>query len=58
MKKVSIIIPTYNAAPFIEKAIDSVLAQTYKDFEIVIIDDGSSDNTEQVMQKYGNKIRY
>jgi len=58
MKKVSIIIPTYNAASFIEQAIDSVLAQTYKDFEIVIIDDGSTDNTKEVLQKYADKIRY
>jgi len=55
---VSIIIPTYNRAEYIGKAIESVLAQTYKDYEIIIVDDGSIDNTKQVLEPYMNRIRY
>lgn len=50
--KVSIIIPTYNRAKTIIKAIDSILYQTYKDYEIIIIDDGSTDNTKETIQSY------
>lgn len=56
MAKVSVIIPTYNCAKFICEAIDSVLTQTYRDFEIIVIDDGSNDNTADLLKKYGNNI--
>ena len=52
---VSIVIPTYNHAEFIGKALKSVIDQTYKDWEAIIIDNLSTDNTEQVVQKYKNK---
>lgn len=58
-EKITVVIPTYNKAEYIEQTIESVLRQTYTDWEIVIVDDCSSDNTEQVVQKYlSEKIRY
>jgi len=55
---VSIIIPTYNRSQFVTEAIDSVLAQTYKDYEIIVVDDGSTDNTSEILEPYQDKIRY
>ncbi|WP_339660434.1 glycosyltransferase family 2 protein [Croceibacter atlanticus] len=49
---VSIIIPTYNRAHLIEKTLDCVIAQTYTNWECIIVDDGSTDNTAQVLKKY------
>ena len=49
---VSIVIPTYNREDFIEEAVDSVISQTYKNWELFIVDDGSTDNTEGVVKKY------
>lgn len=58
MAKVSVIIPTYNRAHYICESIDSALAQTFKDYEIIVVDDGSTDNTREVLKKYGDKIQY
>ncbi len=49
---VSVIIPTYNCARFLPEAIESVFGQTFNDFEILIVDDGSKDNTRCVVEKY------
>jgi glycosyltransferase involved in cell wall biosynthesis len=53
----SIIIPSYNRSFIITRAIDSVLSQLFSDFELIIIDDGSTDNTKLILQDYSNDIR-
>ncbi len=61
MPKVSIILPTYNYAHYLPAALESLLAQTYKNFEVIVVDDASSDNTKQVINKFLNqsdKIKY
>ncbi len=52
---ISVIIPTYNRANFLGEAIESVLSQTYKNLEVIIIDDGSTDDTRQLIEKYTDK---
>lgn len=55
----SVVIPTYNRENIIKKAIDSVLSQSFQDFEIIIIDNGSTDNTKQFIKSYSHaKINY
>jgi glycosyltransferase involved in cell wall biosynthesis len=58
--KISIIIPVYNGSDFLREAIDSVIAQTYNNIEIIVINDGSNDKgeTEKITRSYGKKIRY
>jgi glycosyltransferase involved in cell wall biosynthesis len=57
--KVSVVIPTYNRATTVPRAIESVLAQTVTDLEVIVVDDGSSDDTEKVLgQRFGDRIRY
>ncbi len=58
--KVSVLIPSYNYAHYLDEAIQSVIDQTFTDFELVIVDNHSTDNTEEVVQKYltDSRIRY
>lgn len=56
--KVSIIIPVFNGANYLRQAIDSAIAQSYENIEILVINDGSTDNSEDIALSYGEKIRY
>ena len=55
---VSIIIPAYNAADFIEETLASVIGQSYENIELIVVDDGSNDNTRAVVESFGNKVTY
>jgi glycosyltransferase involved in cell wall biosynthesis len=54
---VSCIIPSYNRPHYVCEAVDSALAQTYEALEVIVVDDGSTDNTLEVLKKYGDKIK-
>jgi len=57
--KVSVVIPTYNRAANVQNGIKSVLAQTFSDLEVIVVDDGSSDGTDQILRDvFGDQIRY
>jgi glycosyltransferase involved in cell wall biosynthesis len=56
--RVSIVIPTYNRSTVVRRAIDSVFAQTFQDFEVVVVDDGSTDDTRGALVGYPDRLRY
>jgi glycosyltransferase involved in cell wall biosynthesis len=56
--RISVVIPVYNGEKYIDEAIESVMNQSFKISEILVVDDGSTDNTEAVCKKYGDKITY
>ena len=53
---VSVVIPTYNRAHCLRDAINSVLAQSFQDFELIVVDDGSTDDTCEVVKGYGDRV--
>ncbi|MEW6186166.1 MAG: glycosyltransferase family A protein, partial [Thermodesulfobacteriota bacterium] len=55
---VSVIIPTYNRAEFVIQAVESVFKQTFADFELILVDDGSSDETRAALEPYSDCITY
>lgn len=55
--KISVIIPVYNRAHCVKRAVDSVLAQTFKDIEVIVVDDGSQDGSANILKTYGDAIR-
>ncbi|MBR6133260.1 MAG: glycosyltransferase [Bacilli bacterium] len=58
LKKVSIIIPVYNGENYVREAIDSALSQTYGNCEVIVVNDGSIDGTDEICKSYGDKIMY
>jgi glycosyltransferase involved in cell wall biosynthesis len=56
--RISAVIPTFNRKKTITRAIDSIIAQEYSAYEIIIVDDGSNDNTKEIIKSYRDKIRY
>jgi glycosyltransferase involved in cell wall biosynthesis len=56
--KVSVILPVYNGENYLRFAIESVLDQTFQDFELIVVDDGSSDSTPEVARIYGDRLKY
>lgn len=55
MPKISVIVPVYNTEKYLHRCIDSILAQTYTDFELLLIDDGSKDNSGAICDEYAAK---
>ena len=56
--QVSVIIPTFNHAHYVGEAIESVMCQDYHDHDSVVVDDGSKENTQEVVAQFGNRVRY
>ena len=55
---ISVVIPAYNGASFIREAIDSVFAQSFDDYDVLVVDDGSTDETRAIVESYGDRVRY
>jgi glycosyltransferase involved in cell wall biosynthesis len=58
LSSVSVIIPAYNAARFLPEALESVFSQTWPELEVIVVDDGSTDDTREMLKPYGERIQY
>lgn len=58
MPKVSVIIPAYNQEKYIRECVQSMLSQDYEDLEVIVVDDGSTDATPEILREFGKRIRY
>ena len=58
MPKISVIIPTYNKSRFLIETVESVIDQTFSGYEVIVVDDGSTDDTRQVLKRYRPRVRY
>lgn len=55
--KVSVVIPVYNRAKYVGETIESVLSQTYRNFELIVVDDGSTDDSRKVLESFGDRVK-
>ena len=55
MATISVIVPVYKVEPYLHRCVDSILSQTYGDFELILVDDGSPDNCGRICDKYAEK---
>lgn len=58
MVRFSILVPVHNRALYVRQAIESILAQTYRSFEIIAVDDGSTDDSAEILRSYGDQIKF
>lgn len=56
--RISVVVPTFNRANYLPECLDSIFAQTYPPFEVIVVDDESTDETEDVVRRYGSRVRY
>ena len=58
MPKVSVIVPAYNRAKLLSRALESIFAQTFNDYEVIVVDDGSKDETPEVIKQFAGRVKY
>lgn len=54
MKKISVIIPVYNVEKYLERCLDSIVGQSYANLQIIVVDDGSTDSSKDILKKYND----